>query len=256
MKANTALKQRKKTMRAKKSIDIHCHILPGVDDGAEDEWQTFQMLKAAKSVGIETIIATPHLRSIKQETIFGIQGAYEKMKTLFEQQNVDILLGYECNQRLFLDHSAREIGRFGLAESDVILLEFSERGMPLQWESYIQDLQIAGKEVIIAHPERYPGVQNDISIAQRMVQIGCELQVSATFLNTHGFSSEKKCARRLFDMGLISYIASDAHSSEDYQAFERVQKKFGEKLRHASHLDSILYTTNGSMQQAALYRGK
>ena len=74
-----------------------------------------------------------------------------------------------------------------------------------------------GYDVIIAHPERYKAIQQDVSIAERLVRMGCKLQASADFVAGGRFGKEKKPAKKLFDATLYRYIASDAHRVEHYQ---------------------------------------
>ncbi len=90
-------------------------------------------------------------------------------------------------------------------------------------------MQRLGLHIIIAHPERYTPIQDDIGIAERMAEIGCELQVSVGSLNK-GFASKRKCALAMLEKGLVSYIASDAHRPEDYRVYDKINKKYGKLL--------------------------
>lgn len=213
-------------------IDMHSHILPGVDEGAVNGRVAQLMLAAAIDAEVTTVIATPHLRNMDELYRRRIALAYEDMRSRFEQVGVQLLLRYECDQRLFLHHTPAEIGAFDLGGSDMVLLEFSaSQGLPPQWQSYVEKLQREGKDVIIAHSERYPDVKQDIAVARRMLQMVCELQLSATFLGEAGLSAEKRAAKVLLQEGLVSYIASDAHMPRDYISYHKVMKQYGEFLR-------------------------
>ncbi len=204
--------------------DIHSHILPNVDDGAENLAQTEEMLFAAKRAGITSIIATPHMRARAADTE-RIKRAYQEAKPLFERSGVHLGLGYECNYSLLL--SDMDLRKLTLNDTNVLLLEFSQGYFPMHWENSVVELQRMGLEIIIAHPERYTPVQQDSTIAARIAEIGCEMQVSAGSLHRRVFASEKKCALSLLEKGLVSYIASDAHVALDYDIFARINKKYG-----------------------------
>lgn len=221
-----------------RAMDIHCHILPGVDDGAGTQKETRDMLAAASRAGLQDIIATPHLKSTREDTD-SIRAAWEQVKPLFESVGIALHLGFECNYRLLLDWEAGALRPFCLAETNVVLLEFSSRGLPLHWENSIQEIQRQGMDVIIAHPERYAPVQQDLSIAIRMVQIGCELQISAGSLMGGMFSKERACAMALLREGLAHYLASDAHCAADYKLYEQAKKKHGHLFKTGILLDSV-----------------
>lgn len=95
-----------------------------------------------------------------------------------------------------------------------------------EYENTIYDLQCRGYQVIIAHPERYRAVQKDVSVAERLVDMGCKLQASADFIAGGRFGREKKPAQRLFDQNLYSFIASDAHNVGHYDCLAKARAKF------------------------------
>ncbi len=205
-------------------VDIHSHILPGVDDGAQSLAQTEAMLLAAKKAGARSIIATPHL-SAHEGDFERISNAYWDAKPIFDQNDVELLLGYECRYESLT--SDLDVRKFAMADTNVVLLEFSTWHVPVQWENGIAGLRRRGIEIIIAHPERYISVQRNIGIAERMVQIGCELQISAASLCGRILANERRCAIALLNKGLAGYIASDAHCAEDYRVYARISKKYG-----------------------------
>ena len=119
-------------------------------------------------------------------------------------------------------------------DSKTLLLELSTHATKRDFEEYereIYELQGMGLDVIIAHPERYKAIQEDTSIAERLVSCGCVLQASADFIRGGRMGKERKPAQRLFEAGLYTYIASDAHCVEHYEAFSEAVYKFGHMLR-------------------------
>ena len=87
--------------------------------------------------------------------------------------------------------------------------------------------------MIIAHPERYRAIQDDVELARRLVKMGCKLQASADFIAGGRLGAQKKPAKRLFEEGLYSYIASDAHCVEHYDYLSRARKEFRTRGKHA-----------------------
>jgi len=116
--------------------------------------------------------------------------------------------------------------------SDEFLLELSTSVLPVNLEHTLCRLQEQGLRIIIAHPERYRYIQNDNSIAERLVRDGCALQLSANFAVAGRLSPIYRCAKKLLDAGYISAIASDAHVSEDYRTFKTVFEKYHGQLAH------------------------
>ena len=201
--------------------DIHCHILPGVDDGAADLDESLAMLEAAKRAGVTRIVCTPHCR----DPYFD----YDKMWDAFEllRDNADgfpLQMGFEVNHRKLVELGIDAAEHLHFDGTNEFLLELSTHADAYafrEYENTIYDLQCRGYQVIIAHPERYRAVQKDVSVAERLVDMGCKLQASADFIAGGRFGREKKPAQRLFDQNLYSFIASDAHNVGRYDCLAK-----------------------------------
>ncbi len=207
--------------------DIHCHILPGVDDGASSIRKSLQMLEAAQAAGITSIVCTPHVR----KPYFDYDAMWDAFELLQSQAGgFPLQMGWEVNHG--------ELMRLGLDWADYLhfdgsnefLLELSTGCTAYDFRDYertIFALQGKGYEVIIAHPERYAAIQKDIGLAQRLVDMGCKLQASADYVSGGRFGKEKKYARRMLKEGLYTYLASDAHRVDHYRDFEKAKQDFG-----------------------------
>ena len=131
------------------------------------------------------------------------------------------------------------IGQVILQRGDIAavqLLNQVQSAGKAQFEEYertIFEIQGKGYQVIIAHPERYRAIQDDIEIARRLVKMGCKLQASADFVAGGRLGAEKKPAKKIFEEGLYSYIASDAHCVEHYDYLARARKEFRTRGAHA-----------------------
>ena len=201
-------------------IDIHCHILPGVDDGSRSFDESIAMLQAAAGVGIDHIVCTPHCRSPWWNPA-GIAAGYERLEPIARDMGIQMDLGYEVNWKKLYDLGIDVAPQLTLGESNMFLLEFSDESLPSQWQRLIYKLQSMGLQIIIAHPERYKAVQNDLDVAYEMKELGCYLQLSSNFLADGFFGKRRKTATALLRQGMVDYIASDAHCVEHYQDFAK-----------------------------------
>lgn len=210
--------------------DIHCHILPGVDDGSSSMEESLAMLAAAKAAGVTEITCTPHCR----DPYFD----YDAMWQAFYQfqdaaGDFPLHMGFEVNHHKLMDLGmdwARVLGCYGTAD---FLLELSVNASPsrfVEYERTIFELQGMGYNVIIAHPERYVAVQRDVGLAQELVDMGCRLQASADFIAGGRLGAEKRPAIELLKQGLYTFIASDAHCVKHYQYLAKALRKYGSYL--------------------------
>ena len=206
--------------------DIHCHILPGVDDGAADLAESLAMLDAARAAGVTSIVCTPHCRDPYFD-FDAMWGAFELLRA--HAGGFPLQMGFEVNHRKLMELGLDWAERLHFDGSAEFLLELSTRAGRVEFSEYertIFALQGRGYEVIVAHPERYRAIQEDIELAERLVRMGCRLQASADFVSGGRFGREKKPARRLLDAGLYDYIASDAHTPRHYKLLVKACRKY------------------------------
>jgi protein-tyrosine phosphatase len=201
-------------------LDIHCHILPGVDDGSRNMKESVAMLHEAQRVGIDRIVCTPHCRASHFHPD-RIAAAYRALQPRAAQLGIKLIQGYELHWRKLADIGVADAARYCFAGSDMLLLEFSSDTMPTNWQVVLNNLAREGIKVIIAHPERYEEVQKDHDIAVEMKNLGCMLQVSANFVEGGLFDKRRRCAIALMKEGLIDCVASDAHRPSDYATFAK-----------------------------------
>lgn len=197
--------------------DIHCHILPGVDDGARDLDESLAMLEAAKRAGVTSIVCTPHCR----DPYFDYNKMWDAFDLLVAHAGgFPLQMGFEVNHAKLMDLGIAWVDHLHYDGSNEFLLELSTRAGELEFNEYertIYDLQARGYQVIIAHPERYHAIQEDITVAERLMKMGCKLQASADFIAGGRLGREKKPAKRMFEENLYTYIASDAHNVQHYE---------------------------------------
>ena len=144
-------------------------------------------------------------------------------------------MGFEVNHAKLMELGMDWADYLHYDGSNEFLLELSTRAGKLEFQEYertIYELQGRGYEVIIAHPERYRAIQEDIDVAVRLMRMGCKLQASADFIAGGRLGREKRPALKMFDEYLYTYIASDAHTPEHYRYLAEARAKFRVRGRH------------------------
>lgn len=213
--------------------DMHCHILPGVDDGARDLNESLAMLDAARQAGVTSIVCTPHCR----DPYFDYDAMWDAYELLAAHADgFPLTMGFEVNHSKLMDLGMEWVDRLCFDGTGEFLLELSTRARKPEFEVYertIFELQGKGYQVIIAHPERYRAIQEDVEVARRLVRMGCKLQASADFVAGGRMGAERKLAKRLFEENLYSYIASDAHRVEHYRYLAEARKNYRTRGAHA-----------------------
>ncbi len=191
-------------------IDIHCHILPGVDDGAADLSESVKMAKIAHADGISKIIATPHINepSITRQSLII---RHEMLTQRLEEKMipVDILLGGEVS--FYLDSS--QFNLHTLNGTKYILIEFPAGHLLQRAGEILFHLILKGFYPIIAHPERNAAILKNPDMLFNLLNMQVLVQITAGSLTGMFGQDSKACARFLLRKGAVSFIASDAHSA-------------------------------------------
>ena len=206
--------------------DIHCHILPDVDDGARSISESLQMLEAAKRSGITAITCTPHCRDPwfdyerMMKAFFKLE---EKAKTI--SSGPELSMGFEVNYKKLAELGSEWIDRLA-CKTGVFLLELPTTFLPSDWERMVFEIQAKGYLVTIAHPERYKAVQESLDVVRRFIRAGCKIQISADFYLQNKRHPSYKTAKKLFESDLVHYVASDAHRPDAYRAFMEVKNAY------------------------------
>lgn len=198
-------------------IDLHSHILPGIDDGARSLEDALGMARAALADGITTIAATPHVRSDYPTSADTMERTVGELRAALagEGLGLELLPGGEIAlDRLDL-LGAEDLARFGLGGSPTyVLLEFPYEGWPVALPSIVLGLRTRGVTPVIAHPERSWSVQADPERLRPIALSGALCQLTAASLDGRLGRRNRDAAFELLERGLAHLVASDAHTPD------------------------------------------
>jgi len=195
--------------------DIHCHIVPGVDDGAKDAATAAAMLKQSAAEGVTAIIVTPHFRADRNFcTPESFEAGFSQLQAIAALAAPELKLypGAEARYHAGIAEDLRSGAIPTLAGSRYVLLEFGI-GDPVSWIIQgVEELLSNGYTPVIAHVERCRSLRKQPGAVLELVEMGAELQMNADdILFRCGFRTALFC-RSLLRKGLVSYVGTDAHS--------------------------------------------
>lgn len=197
-------------------IDLHSHILPGLDDGARDLDESLGLARAAVADGIRVIAATPHVREDYPTSADAMERGVSELRLALELHAIplDVLTGGEIALEELPGLSIDDKHRFGLGGNPhVLLLETPYVGWPLAFTTVVARLVDEGITPVIAHPERNGEVQEDPQKLARLVEAGALVQITAASLDGRLGRPVRHCAQRLLEAELAHLLASDAHGA-------------------------------------------
>ncbi|NJP37444.1 tyrosine-protein phosphatase [Alkalicoccus luteus] len=230
-------------------IDIHSHILPGMDDGAAHEADTLAMAKAAVDEGIKTIVATPHHQNgtyTNEAPI--VEGAVDQTNALLHHHGIPltVIAGQEVRVYGELLEDLKAGHLLTLHGSAYMLVEFPSNYIPRFASSLFYDLQLEGVTPIIAHPERNKVFMEKPSLLYRYIQNGALSQVTAASVTGHFGKKLQKFSLELIDHNLAHFIASDAHNTTSRgfymdKAYNVIEQKLGRAKEMQDHAEKLIH---------------
>ena len=194
-------------------IDIHCHMLPKVDDGPDSAEESIRILEEMRRQGVRHAIVTPHYRvDMFEPSMKRVLYSYRYMRDVAHEMGITLRLGCEFyrNERIleYLDNKKRPT----MAGSDYVLVEFSTNDRFATIRNYVYELVIHGYKPIVAHTERYLNCQTLESV-QELRELGAFIQINAgSVLGEDGWKLKKLCLE-LMKNDVVDFIASDTHNT-------------------------------------------
>lgn len=194
-------------------IDLHCHILPGLDDGPPNVEFSVAMARAAAATGIAVMVATPHIRRDYAVEAEDVEAGVEQLNRMLTRDGIDVLVVGGAEVSLAKAHELPDavLDRLCLGDSRYLLVESPYRDGGLDPEDVLPELKERGYCPVLAHPERSSVFQRSPERLAALVDDGALCSVTAASLAGRFGGPVKRFALRLFAEGLVHDVASDAH---------------------------------------------
>jgi protein-tyrosine phosphatase len=196
-------------------IDIHCHLLPGLDDGAACMEDALEMAALAHGDGIEIVIATPHADHQYEALPFAVlESRIQELQTALDQAGnpLRVLPGADVHICESLARKVQDRQIMTLADTGRHLLLELPHEIFFPFDDLLLDLEAIGTQTILSHPERNKGIQADREVLWPLVERGCLMQITAgSILGEFGPTAETLSAEMLAHR-LVHFVATDAHS--------------------------------------------
>jgi protein-tyrosine phosphatase len=231
-------------------VDIHCHILPGLDDGPDSFETACAMAEMAIADGTTHVIGTPHASPNHRFEPKLIESRRKEMQTRFEGRlsfatGCDFHLSFENLQDIRMDPN-----RYTLNQKNYLLVEFADFSIPASLDQALHELQLAGLTPIITHPERNPLIRAKPERLFAWLRQGCSVQVTAQSLLGKFGKSALDVTKEWLDAGAIHFFASDGHNVTSRpprlkEAFDLVTKLHGEEVAGALFVENPLAAFEG-----------
>ncbi len=196
-------------------IDLHSHLLFGLDDGARDLADTLAIARSMADDGVESVAATPHVRDDYPTTPAQMEGRLAEVRAAVRDAGIplEVLPGAEIALDALPGLDDDALRRFGLGGNPgLLLLEFPYNGFPLGLAQVVWKLTASGIVAVIAHPERNAEVQERPGRLEDVVRAGGVVQLTAASVDGRLGKRPSRCSSQLLELGLAHLLASDAHS--------------------------------------------
>ena len=216
-------------------IDLHTHILPGVDDGAPNMTEALELLHTAWDDGTRAVFLTPHYRGkFKKNTPEMLRQRFEQLREMTQRElpEMELYLGQEMYYELEAPEAVLKGQILRMNDSDYVLLELRIKGLRSMVTTAVSEVTRCGYTPIIAHAERYEILRKDPKLIDELLDMGALIQLNASsILGKRGFGVKWFC-HKLLKQQKAHFVASDAHDMENRlpllrECFLRVHKKYG-----------------------------
>ena len=221
-------------------VDIHCHILPGIDDGPQSWELTAEMCRIAARDGVTHIVATPHCN---HEFAYDRDRCTEMLGELSDSAEGKLTFSLGCDFHFSYDNIQDALAhprRYTIGESQYLLVEFSDFGIPPEVKQNLLSISSSGMVPIITHPERNRPLLNKPEMVLEFVEQGCLVQVTANSFTGYWGSRSRNMAEWLLQRQAIHVIASDAHDPARRPPVLSEARKVATELAGAEVADALL----------------
>jgi len=205
------------------SVDLHSHLIPGIDDGAKNMEASIMLIKELKSMGYKKLITTPHVSDMYNNSSETILEGYASLKKELKKQEIEIEI--EVAAEYYADEvfeellEKRDILTFG--KEKYLLFELSYFTPPQDVESLIYDIKLAGYTPVLAHPERYIYFHDSIDEYINLRAMGTLFQINLNSIANYYSEEIGRVVKQLLLYGLVDFVGSDVHHMTHIKGLKR-----------------------------------
>lgn len=220
--------------------DMHAHLLPGIDDGSPDLATSVELVRGLAHLGYKKLIATPHiLWEVYPNTPEIITGKLGELRAALREEGVEVEL--DAAAEYFIDEHFEEQLRQRVPlltlKDNLLLVEFSMVNAPLDLQQVLFEVQMAGYQPVIAHPERYVYLGRRKEFFHTLRDAGCLFQLNLLSLTPHYGSAVQELSAWLAKSGMYDFAGTDLHGTRHLDALARVASSAPlQKLREGGGL--------------------
>ena len=205
-------------------VDLHSHLIPGIDDGSQSMEESLELLKLLENIGYQKVITTPHIMlDSYKNTPEIINNGLILLQKKAKEEGLSLLI--EAAAEYYLDDGFLDLlqkGNMMTISDEYLLFETSYVSKPLQLEEMIFEISSAGYKPMLAHPERYRYVKEPSKEYGRLKELGVFFQVNINSFGGHYGQSAKQNANYLSKAGLIDFLGSDTHHKKHLETLEEI----------------------------------
>ncbi|MDD7885814.1 tyrosine-protein phosphatase [Flavivirga sp. 57AJ16] len=230
-------------------VDIHNHILPGIDDGAKNIEDSLRLIKKMKALGIKQFIPTPHvMQDFYPNTDETIGDAYQVLLGALDSKLLASITLNPAAEYMMDSHfeSLLESRNLFTLKKNYVLVEMSYFQAPINLEDIIFKIKTQGYIPVLAHPERYSFYHNHLEYYERLKQLGCIFQLNLLSLSDHYGKNVEKTASYLMNEKLIDFVGTDIHNEKHISKLsnlvlnKRKHEDLKEIINHTNRTFSVI----------------
>ncbi|MDQ3846480.1 MAG: hypothetical protein M3342_21085 [Bacteroidota bacterium] len=207
--------------------DMHSHLLPGIDDGADDMATSLQMITGLQKLGLKKLITTPHiLGEIYPNTKEGIREKAHELKGVLAAENINMEVYAAAEYYIdgYFEYELKRKTPLLTLKDNLVLVEISMITAPLDLQKVLFELQLQNYQPVIAHPERYIYLRSRKEFFDELKNIGCYFQLNLLSLTGHYGASVQELAEYLLKMDYYDYAGTDLHNPKQLTALQSLSK--------------------------------
>ncbi|WP_298881778.1 CpsB/CapC family capsule biosynthesis tyrosine phosphatase [uncultured Polaribacter sp.] len=215
-------------------VDIHSHLLPGIDDGAKDLENSIQLISKMSSYGIKNFITTPHvLGDVYPNSSTLIKNKLEELRTELKKRSINDIYINAAAEYMMDEQFSKLLEKDDILtlKDNYILVEMSYFSAPMNLYDIIFEIQLKGYKPILAHPERYKFYHNDLQQYYKLKKAGCLFQLNLLSLTEQYGKGVQKITDKLLKEGLYDFVGTDTHHTNHLELLKKIgNKKTFEKI--------------------------